>query len=153
MKFPYRAYEVAATPASVAKDGCIYRPVVPFTLAGPTEALDFFGLLDTGADETYITRRMADRLGLLVRDAPEYVIDSAGGGVAVTYGVVAIEVTDGKERYSWQAAVGITDQEWSEAILGHSGFLEFFDTLFRGFAHEVELNRNEHPFASDSAAH
>ena len=71
MKFPYRAYEVSATPASGVKDGYIYRPVVPFTLAGPAESLDFFGLLDTGADETYITRRMAERLGLSIGDASE----------------------------------------------------------------------------------
>ena len=142
MRFPYRAYEVAATPASAANDGCIYRPVVPFTLAGPTETLDFFGLLDTGADETYITRRMAERLGLLVGASSEYVIESAGGEVSVTYGVVAIEVTDGTERHKWQTTVGITDQEWSEAILGHSGFLEFFDVLFRGCEHEVVLSRN-----------
>jgi hypothetical protein len=143
VRFPYRAYEVLATPASAAKDGYIYRPVVPFTLAGPTETLDFFGLLDTGADETYITRRMAERLGLLVEHGSEYVIESAGGEVSVTYGIVKFEVTDGAERYKWQTSVGVTDQEWSEAILGHSGFLEFFDVLFRGLEHEVVLSRNE----------
>jgi hypothetical protein len=143
VKFPYRAYEVEPTPASGAEDGYIYRPVIPFTLTGPLGSLDFYGLLDTGADETYITRRMAERLGLVIEDAEAYVIDSAGGEVTVAYATATIELTDGTELHRWQATIGITDQEWSEAILGHGGFLEFFDALFRGHKHEAEFIRNE----------
>lgn len=142
MRFPYCAYAVEATPASGVSDGSIYRPVIPFTLAGPTGSLDFFGLLDTGADETYITRGMAERLGIALDNTNEYVIESAGGEVSVVYGTVAIDISDGTEMYRWRATIGITDQEWSEAILGHSGFLEFFDAVFRGREHEVVLNRN-----------
>jgi len=86
---------------------------------------------------------MADRLGLVIDDGAAYIIDSAGGDVSVSYGTVTIEVTDGIERYKWQTTVGVTNQDWSEAILGHSGCLEFFDALFRGEKHEVVLNRNE----------
>jgi hypothetical protein len=143
VKFPYRAYEVAATPASRATDGYIYRPVIPFTLAGPTEALDFFGLLDTGADETYITRAVAERLGLVIDEAVEYIIESAGGEVSVAYGDVILEVSSGTEQYRWKATVGITDQNWSEAILGHAGFLEYFDVLLLGLEREVVMTRNE----------
>jgi hypothetical protein len=142
VRFPYRVYEVFATPASGAEDGYIYRPIIPFTLAGPSEALDFFGLVDTGADETYLTRRMADRLGLVVDEATEHIIESASGEVAVRYAQVMIELTDGVESYRWPISVGITDQDWTEAILGHSGFLEYFDVLFRGHEHEVVLTRN-----------
>ena len=143
MRFPYRVYEVSPTPASGAGDGYIYRPVIPFTLSAPSEALDFFGLVDTGADETYLTRRMADRLGLVIDEGSEHIIESASGEVSVAYTNVTIELTDGVEQYSWHTAVGITDQDWTEAILGHSGFLEFFDVLFRGQDHEVVLTRNE----------
>lgn len=86
---------------------------------------------------------MAERLGVLIEDGPEYVIESAGGEVSVSYGAVTIKLTDGDERFNWETTVGITNQDWSEAILGHSGFLKYFDVLFRGQAHEVVLNRNE----------
>lgn len=149
MKFPYRAYEVSPTPASPASDGFIYRPVIPFALLGPSGVLDFFGLLDTGADETYITRHMAERLGLALDSDPSYVIESAGGEVAVTYAKVTIELVDGSELIRWPATVGVTDQDWIEAILGHGSFLEYFDVLFRGNEHEVELNRNDANLPAD----
>jgi hypothetical protein len=143
VKFPYRAYEVEPTPASGTIDGHIYRPVIPFTLVGPVGALDFFGLLDTGADETYITRRMAERLGIKVSDTATHVIDSAGGEVAISYGEAMIEVTDGVETHRWRASIGVTDQDWAEAILGHSGFQTYFDVLFRGEQREVVLTRTQ----------
>jgi hypothetical protein len=146
VRFPYRAYEVSATPGSGGAAGYIYRPIVPFTLIGSSETLDFFGLLDTGADETYLTRRMAERLDLSIDESSECIIESASGEVIVRYSPVTIEVADGAEQYRWRTTVGVTDQDWAEAILGHSGFLEFFDVLFRGHEHEVVLTRNEKPF-------
>jgi hypothetical protein len=142
VRFSYRVYEVSPTPASGTSDGFIHRPVIPFTLVGPSEVLDFFGLLDTGADETYLTRRMADRLGLAINDGAASIIESASGEVTVTYADATIEMTDGIEIFRWRTKVGITEQDWAEAILGHSGFLEYFDARFLGEAHEVELTRN-----------
>lgn len=145
MKFPYRAYEVDATPASAAVGGYIYRPVIPFALSGPAGTLDFFGLLDTGADETYITRKMAERLGISVGSTATHVIDSAGGEVHITYCKTEFELTDGTESYRWSAVIGVSEHEWAEVILGHNGFLEFFDVLFRGDKHDLEIERNSRP--------
>jgi hypothetical protein len=150
VRFSYRAYEVDGTPASGVEDGRVYRPVVPFSLVGPAGLVDFFGLLDTGADETYITRGMAERLGLAIDDGSKFFIESAGGEVSVSYGAVAIEIGDGSEQYRWPMTIGITDQDWSEAILGHSGFLEFFDVLFRGSAREIVLTRNSKAMAAST---
>jgi hypothetical protein len=142
VRFLYRGYEVDGTPASGVEDGRIYRPVVPFSLSGPAGLVDFFGLLDTGADESYITRGMAERLGLDVKDASKYVIESAGGEISVGYATVIVEVRDGDEFHRWSMTIGVTDQEWSEAILDHSGFLEYFDVVFRGADREVLITRN-----------
>ena len=150
MRFSYRAYEVDSTPASGVEDGRIYRPVVPFSLIGPNGLVDFFGLLDTGADESYITREMAERLGLDLNDTSKYVIESAGGEVSVSYSDVVIEFGEGNEQYRWPVTIGITDQEWSEAILGHSGFLQYFDVLFRGANREVMITRNTKAMPSGS---
>ena len=143
MRFPYRRYEVSATPASLAEDSILYRPVIPFTLLGRSDALDFFGLLDTGADETYVTRSMADRLGISIDEHLTSIVESASGEMPMRYGTATLEVSDGKESYRWTAIVGIADQDWAEAILGHAGFLEFFDAHFRGHDCEVVLTRNE----------
>ena len=150
MKFPYRRYEVSATPASRAENGTIYRPVIPFTLEGPSGAVDFFGLIDTGADETYLTRSMADRLGLAIDEQTQCIVESASGEMSCHYGTVAIELGEGEESYRWKTVIGITDKEWAEAILGHAGFLEFFDILFRGHDHEIVLTRNQSAFPISS---
>ena len=93
---------------------------------------------------------MADRLGLDVKDASKYVIESAGGEVSVGYAEVVVEVFDGGDHYRWPMIIGVTDQEWSEAILGHSGFLAYFDILFRGADREVHITRNAKSMPRDS---
>jgi predicted aspartyl protease len=120
---------------------------------GPAGTLDFFGLLDTGADETYLTRQLAERLGLEIQQQSECTLESASGEMSVSYAGVVIELSDGKDIHQWRTTVGITDQDWAEAILGHSGFLEYFDVLFRGKDREVEITRNKEtlPFPIDKS--
>jgi hypothetical protein len=143
VKFPYRRYEVTAAAGSPAEVATLYRPVIPFTLVGPAGGLDFFGLLNTGADETYITQAMANRLGLETNEYSTAIVESASGAISIRYGTATLEVSDGHELFRWTTIIGITEEEWAEAILGHAGFLEFFDALFRGYDSEVVLTRNE----------
>jgi hypothetical protein len=134
VRFSYRAYEVDGTPASGVEGGRIYRPVVPFSIIGSKGLVDFFGLLDTGADESYITREMAERLGLDVNDTSKYVIESAGGEISVGYSSAVIEVRDGNERYRWSVTIGITDQEWPR----FSATADFLNTFTPSFAVLIE---------------
>jgi hypothetical protein len=56
------------------------------------------------------------------------------------YGRITVEVTDGNELHSFPITVGVISEEWSEAILGHMGFLEFFEATFL-YADIVTLTR------------
>jgi hypothetical protein len=139
LKFPYAAYEVDP----VAFEGrLLYRPVIRVRLTGPLGASDFWALLDTGADETYVTREMADLLGVVPIEHALGTVHSASGTMTVLYGELGIELDDGIENCSWKSIVGIVEQDWPEAILGHRGVLEFFDAMFLGAEKSVVLSSN-----------
>ena len=129
MKFDYTQYFVEPSPAAPERS-VLYRPVVPVRYAGPHGAVDFYALLDTGADESYITEELADELGVTPVSETRHGVNTASGAMAVWYGRLTVEVTDGVDRYSFPAVVGVVSGEWDEAILGHVGFLEHFDATF-----------------------
>ena len=57
-----------------------------------------------------------------------------------------LELSTADEQYHWPTVIGVIDQPWSEAILGHAGFLCYFDVAFLGKSSEVVLTRNELAF-------
>jgi hypothetical protein len=120
----------------------ISRPVIPVRLIGPAGSHVFHGLLDTGADETFITREMADVLGVAIKEDAGYDVMSASGDMAVRCGKLSIQLSQGDEEYRWPLTAGVVDRRWREAILGHAGFLEYFDATFLGAQGEVVLTRN-----------
>lgn len=144
MRFPYRGYEVEPSPAQ-PETAVVYRPVVPFRLTGPRGSFDYFGLLDSGADEVFVTEEMAAQLGLDV-DTTNIRIQSAAGEMVVSYGHVTLEFAGWEHNrprsYVWPAVVGVAPGPWPEAILGHTGFLVFFDVTFLGDDKLVEIVRN-----------
>jgi hypothetical protein len=96
----------------------VYRPVVPIRLIGLIADAVFYGLLDTGADETLIPKEVADLIGVKMAPDPAGAIVSASGEISVSYGALAIEFGQGKEGYRWRTMVGVVEQPWKEALLG-----------------------------------
>ena len=142
MKFPYSSYEVEPT-AAHADVSVVYRPVIPFRGIGKTDVAVFYGLLDTGADETVLPQAIADLIGVVVDPTQTSVATSASGELPIVYGKVTLEIGKGKGRYRWQATVGVVNQPWQEAILGHAGFLHYFNAVFSWSKREVRLTRND----------
>jgi hypothetical protein len=141
LKFEFIGYPVEESPAQPGV-AVVFRPIVPVRIHGSESSLQFRGLLDTGADETIITRAMAEIVGATLIAGVEGRILSAGGEVRLSYARVDLEFGVGPERYRWPATVGVTETEWDEALLGFRVFLEYFDVLFFGHALQVELARN-----------
>lgn len=146
MIFPYWPYAVEPHPAE-AHATVIYRPTIPVWLIGTASKALFYGLLDTGADDTVVAGSMADLVGIAVDSEHISAILSASGPMPVAYGTVQLEVRQGKERYRWRARVGVADQPWQEPLLGHHGFLQYFDATFFGGKRQVRLKRNKVAFA------
>lgn len=145
VKFPYGQYEVEPTVAQPDVT-VVHRPVIPVRLIGTSAAAVFYGLLDTGADESLIPREIADFIGIEEISDQISTVLSASGEMPVHYGVMTIECGTEQEQYRWRAAVGIVNQPWKEALLGHAGFLDYFDATFFGGERQVQLMRNAVPF-------
>lgn len=138
MRFDYPEYLVAPTPAAPLRES-LYRPVIRVKMTGPKASRSIWTLLDTGADESYITESIARKLGVTPLSEERGTINSASGEMQVWYGELTIEVTDGKERHALPIVVGVVPQDWSEMILGHLGFFEHFDAAFSATDRTVTL--------------
>src|SRR5262249_25321650 len=66
------------------------------------------------------------------------------GGMVITYwyATVTLRLTDGLETCEWPAIVGFVDLPLRWALLGHAGFLDYFDTELRGARREVVIKPN-----------
>lgn len=129
MRFRYLPQHVLPTPAAPHLE-ILYRPVIPVRYQGPGGTTKVRALLDTGADESYVTQAVATELGLTPVSGERATIHSASGPMSVWYARTTLEVATPEEHYSFPAIVGVVSEAWDELILGHIGFLEFFDATF-----------------------
>ncbi len=102
------------------------------------------GLLDTGSDDTVFSEQVARNIGIDLSQTVAQPIGLAGRGlIPCRYATVVLRITDGSlETYEWAATVGFVTVPLHIALLGHAGFLQFFDADFLGADREVTLTPN-----------
>src|SRR5687767_9014700 len=101
MKFPYRQYEVEASPT--IPDGILYRPMVPVRVIGLTGDASFWALLDTGADETILPLSIGLAIGAAIDDSMAWTIGGiAGQAVQVILGDVQLEIGQRRTTFRWK---------------------------------------------------
>ena len=98
----------------------------------------------TAADDKVFPLQVARLLGIDLSNAPMGSAAQAGGTVLTyRYAPVHLRLSDGVEAFEWDAIVGFLDRPgMRRALLGHSGFLDFFDVLLRGEAKEAIVTPN-----------
>lgn len=124
-----------------------YRPIIPFRIIGDATDDYLRGLADTGADHSLLPRSIADRIGAEIDERTRWTVGGFAGQTArAVMGHVRMEITDGSATHQWSAQVGFVDYDDPEkesiALLGHLGFLQFFNAQFRGKDHVVILEPN-----------
>lgn len=120
-----------------------YRPIVPVGVSGPLGLRFVDGCVDCGSDDTIFPLSLARKLGIDLTGAAQGEAHPVGGSIVpYLYAAVALRVSDGVETCEWQATVGFVDLPLRWALLGHAGFLDFFDTDLRGYRREVYLAPN-----------
>jgi hypothetical protein len=116
---------------------------VQFTLPGGHVTRT--SILDTGADDTVLPDWIAAALALDLTGLEERPIGLAGRApLSCRYAPLEIEISDGvRETYRWTAVVGfVPAASLTRPLLGHAGFLQYFDAEFRGADLEVVLLPN-----------
>lgn len=137
MRFPYDKYSVRGTTPNAW--ALAFRPMVPVRVIGPADDRDLFGPADTGADDTLLPDHLATALGVVGLTAP-VPIEGIGGGAFARFGVVDLELTDGRTTVRWAARVGFSTHP--RPVFGHKGFLQFFRATFHGRRRHLDLVPN-----------
>jgi hypothetical protein len=143
LRFRYQNYRLA-NPIVPLDGGTIRpRPVFSVTLIGPRAWVAQDALLDTGADDTVCPLRIAQGIGINLRNSPSRNVGGLRkGSVRVRYARVTLRIADNQERREWEAWVGFTRARIRFPTLGFAGFLQYFTATFHGDREEVELTVN-----------
>lgn len=143
MIFPYLALPTKGPVAPLGGAMVRHRPIIPVRLFGPLGSRLIDGCVDCGSDDTIFPMSLAGKLGIDLTGAPPGEACPVGGTViSYVYAPVILRVTDGVDACQWQTSVGFVDLPLRWALLGHAGFLDFFDTDLRGARREVFLAPN-----------
>ncbi len=114
----------------------IRRPEIPVTVSNGPDQISLVALVDTGSDHTIFPRRIARLLNIALT-ADEAPSASAYGGSKLDFvqGEITVHVEDENEQADFKVPVcffEFDDPEQEIAILGFSGFLEYFTATFEG---------------------
>jgi hypothetical protein len=141
--FPYLPLPTTAPIYSLGGARVRHRPIVSVRIIGSLASRLYDGCLDSASDDTIFPRALARTLGVDLTAAPQGQAQPIGGiPVTYAYANVTLRLTDGVETCEWVATVGFVDLPLRWAILGHAGFLDFFDTEFLGARREVVVKPN-----------
>jgi hypothetical protein len=99
--------------------------------------------IDSAADDTVFPPHWATRLGIDLGSAPTGQAQGVGGSIIqVSFAPVTLLLSDGYETCQWDTVVGFSAAPMRWALLGHSGFLEFFDVQLLGARRETVIHPN-----------
>ena len=144
MRFPYAPKRFRAPTPSRPSGKFAYFPMFAISLFVPTGQYTLDGLVDSAATDVIVPLRVASLLGLDLSSTPTGQAVLADGSIVThRYASVELYLSDGLEAYRWPAIVGFLDAPLRRhALLGHAGFLDYFDVLLKGEAKETIVNPN-----------
>ena len=143
MRFPSLVLPTSRPIPSLTQATVRHRPSVPVRISGPTGSWLMDCSLDCGTDDTIFPRWLADKLGVDLTNAEAGEARPMGtSSVPYCYAKVALRLTDGQEVCEWEAVVGFVTVPLRWPILGHAGFLQFFDVELLGQRQEVKIRPN-----------
>jgi hypothetical protein len=142
MKFSYQAYHGAPSPT--VPTGIIYRPEVAVKIIGTSGWLPLWPVVDTGSDDTLLPLSAGRAVGAKLDKKQTWTVQGFGGQpTTVILGEVTLEMTAASQVFRWPAKVGFVDFNdpvHEVAVLGHSGFLDYFRVICDGHLREIEVD-------------
>ncbi len=138
MKFAYSPLTVRQATPAMRGAKVRHRPIVPIHILAPSALPPVDACVDSAADDTVFPPHLAARLGLHAAAIQKGQARSVGGTIVnVVYAPVTLLLSDGYESCEWDTIVGFSTVPMPWALLGHAGFLEFFDVQLLGLRREA----------------
>jgi hypothetical protein len=114
------------------KDGVLYRPIVTFTIEGPSGTRNLDLLVDSGADSILLDTELARRIGVQLDEEPEgYTRSVSGDEIPYFGGRVIIELRRPPDIVRWPAQVAFADNP-ARDLFGQREGLAYFHAHFLG---------------------
>lgn len=118
-------------------------PAIPVTLIGPQAKIDVIGLIDSGADFSFIPRDMAEALGLNLTGKSE-VIGGISGNVKAIKTVMKMNISKGNENYTFPVEAYVPEVQNDDdfpVLIGRNGFFENFKIVFIEAEKKIHLKK------------
>jgi hypothetical protein len=130
--FPIHRYRSPTPIVSLGGNWFRSKPIIPFTIFGPTGQLVDDVLVDSGSDDVVFPVWMAAALGVSLIGAPQRHAGGVGAAqpVGLLFAPVILELTDQVEVHRWRATVAFAQTKMRFPLLGIAGGLEHFVTTF-----------------------
>jgi len=153
VKFAYMTLPLRPGAAALPGIRVRHRPIVPIRVLAPVLLPPFDACIDCASDDTVFPPQWAARLGVNTAAAPKGRAAVVGGAIVnVSYAPVTLLLSDGYESCQWDTVLAFSAVPMRWALLGHAGFLDFFDVQLLGARREVIINPNA-AFAGQRAVH
>lgn len=138
MRFAYLPLPVRRPTPAMGSAKLRYRPIVPVHILAPAILPPVDACMDCAADDTVFPPHLLTQLGIDPVSTPKGQARVVGGTlVSVCYAPVTLLLSDGYETCEWDAVVGFSTVPMRWALLGHAGFLEFYDVQLLGARREA----------------
>lgn len=137
MKFPYR--KIPLTVPTEYFGHSLLRPIIPVTLKTDIDEIDYYALLDAGADFNIFHAEIGEAIGIDIESGEE--IDF--GGIQSRTGAKGdfhdITLIVGGNAYQTRVAFSRDIAEHGHAVLGQKGFFDFFKVIFEFTKETIEI--------------
>jgi hypothetical protein len=141
--FPYLPLQTTGPIPSLGGGAIRYRPIISTRVSGSLGSRLYDACVDCASDDTIFPASLARTLGIDLTGAAQGEAQPVGGMVVrYSYATVALRLTDGLETCEWSAIVGFVNLPLRWALLGHAGFLDYFDTELRGARRDLVITPN-----------
>jgi len=121
--------------------GTIKSPIIPITLRGSGESIDFTALIDSGADVSAISQEVGELLGLDL-SGPQEPTKGIVGEVPSVETKVWLTIGKDREKYPFFIPVKVLLGKVNIGILlGRKGFFDKFSITFEEINEKVVLKR------------
>ncbi len=128
-------------PIKLKSDNVIYRPLIPFTLEGKDEKIDFLAMLDSGSDISIIPREIAETLGIQYGKNNE-ITGISGSPVNSKEGKIKVIFGKGREIYHFEIPILVPiDNINVPIIIGRAGFFEQFRITFLEAERRIDFKK------------